>query len=62
MKAKTTSAESYAKTLEALYSKLVVDDRAGRISEETHNELDSFLEELRELVAETHAAPLAKAA
>jgi hypothetical protein len=52
----------YNVTLEAYYSDLLLEQKAGRVSAETHKALDTFLRELRQLVSEVNSKPLAKAA
>lgn len=53
---------NYAVTLEAYYYDLLLKEKAGRISPHTHEVLENFLVELRELVAEANPPKLAKAA
>lgn len=53
---------NYAVTLEAYYYDLLLEEKAGRISPMSHDALETFLSELRELVAEAHPQPMAKAA
>lgn len=45
--------EMYGEMLEAFYEDLLLKEKAGRISPETYGALDTFLDELRTLVAET---------
>jgi len=53
---------NYAVTLEAYYYDLVLEEKAGRISPMSHETLETFLSELRELVAEANPVTLPKAA
>ena len=53
---------NYAVTLEAYYYDLLLEEKAGRISPMSHEVLETFLSELRDLVAEAAPKSLAKAA
>ncbi len=60
--AKNNDNENYSEMLESYYNDLVEKDKAGRISRASHQALETFLQELRELVAEVDADKLRKAA
>ena len=69
MASKTTKcgSQQLAKTdynamLEAYYDDLLLQEKAGAISPLTHRALDTFLHELRELVAKSNPPKLAEAA
>ena len=53
---------NYAVTLEAYYYDLLLEEKAGRISPMSNEAVDTFLTELRELVAEANPTTIAKAA
>lgn len=61
-KARESAKHNYNAMLEAYYHDLVLEQKAGAISVTTHRALETFLRELRELVAETNPSKLAKAA
>lgn len=54
--------ENYNAMLESYYSDLLLGEKAGKITAEDHSALETFLSELRELVAEVNAEGLKKAA
>lgn len=58
----TQSRVSYAETLEAYYDDLVLKDKSGKISAASHQALNTFLRELRDLVEEANPKKLPKAA
>jgi len=59
---KKLAGNNYGAMLEAYYDDLVLKDKAGKISHTSHQALDTFLRELRELVAEANPPKFAKAA
>ena len=54
--------ENYGEMLEAFYGDLVLKEKAGKISSATHQALELFLDELRDMVAEANPTKLPKAA
>jgi hypothetical protein len=54
--------EEYNHMLESFYHDLLRCEKSGLISSSTHESLETFLVELRELVADVNAAELRKAA
>ena len=62
LRTRSLSHDNYAASLESFYSDLLIEEKAGRISETSHQMLDTFLLELRELVSEVQGPKMAKAA
>ena len=59
---KKLAGNNYGAMLEAYYDDLVLKEKEGKISRFSHQALDTFVRELRELVAEANPNKLAKAA